>query len=517
VAGIHGRPYTSWDGSFGPGGVSYSTGYCAHDSVLFPTWHRPYLALFEQRIHYYATDIASKATGPDAAKWKAAALTLRIPYWDWAANPNIPASVSSQTISIKIPDKSQSTGSAWHTISNPLHDWKLPKLDPNYFPKNDPNDGYLAGYSFTVRQPQSSASNAASRNDLANNALNQLNLKGNIYSLLTSNVAFYQFASQANPGLSLEAIHGNVHVAVGGNNGHMTQLGYAAFDPIFWLHHANCDRMFTLWQALNPAKWISPEPASWTFTDNANNAKDTSDTGLTPFSRSTAGNHWTSNTARYTASFGYTYPEINDWSQTAAQLKTAVTKSINTLYGPGSKNTKRHAHAHARRQIDGINGEAATHQWFISIEIQKKAVPTGCTVYAFLGTPPTDETTWQVAGNLAGALTVFPPPALLPSTNTPMTMYTELALDKALQYAGYVQKDEATVAAYLKAQVSWRVLARDGSTVDPATIPSLIVNVFDRNVTVPDSVFALPTWGAKKVHLDITNGKRRGGAHPPPS
>lgn len=23
------------------------TGYCTHSSILFPTWHRPYLALFE--------------------------------------------------------------------------------------------------------------------------------------------------------------------------------------------------------------------------------------------------------------------------------------------------------------------------------------------------------------------------------------------------------------------------------------------------------------------------------------
>ncbi len=41
--GIHGRPFVAWDGVNGP----YEKGYCTHSSILFPTWHRPYLALFE--------------------------------------------------------------------------------------------------------------------------------------------------------------------------------------------------------------------------------------------------------------------------------------------------------------------------------------------------------------------------------------------------------------------------------------------------------------------------------------
>lgn len=46
IAGIHGRPYAAWDNVNGPQG-DYATGYCTHDSILFPVWHRPYLALFE--------------------------------------------------------------------------------------------------------------------------------------------------------------------------------------------------------------------------------------------------------------------------------------------------------------------------------------------------------------------------------------------------------------------------------------------------------------------------------------
>ena len=37
---------------------------------------------------------------------------------------------------------------------------------------------------------------------------------------------------------SLEDVHNTIHGEVGGNAGHMAELDYAAFDPVFWLHHA---------------------------------------------------------------------------------------------------------------------------------------------------------------------------------------------------------------------------------------------------------------------------------------
>ena len=51
--GIHGAPKTSWDG-MGPKQNANATidkavtsGYCAHATETFPTWHRPYLAMLE--------------------------------------------------------------------------------------------------------------------------------------------------------------------------------------------------------------------------------------------------------------------------------------------------------------------------------------------------------------------------------------------------------------------------------------------------------------------------------------
>ena|SRR6266851_447746 len=52
IGGIHGLPYHQWEGSGGSHPVSGSQwgGYCTHGSVLFPTWHRPYVALYEVSI-----------------------------------------------------------------------------------------------------------------------------------------------------------------------------------------------------------------------------------------------------------------------------------------------------------------------------------------------------------------------------------------------------------------------------------------------------------------------------------
>lgn len=62
VAGIHGYPETSWDGADPPPqdhkpgtdvdpGANPFGGYCEHNTIAFPTWHRPYMLLFEVSSH----------------------------------------------------------------------------------------------------------------------------------------------------------------------------------------------------------------------------------------------------------------------------------------------------------------------------------------------------------------------------------------------------------------------------------------------------------------------------------
>jgi tyrosinase len=48
---------------------------------------------------------------------------------------------------------------------------------------------------------------------------------------------------------AVEELHNRVHVWVGG---HMGQIPYAAFDPIFWAHHTMIDRLWRVWQLRHP-------------------------------------------------------------------------------------------------------------------------------------------------------------------------------------------------------------------------------------------------------------------------
>jgi hypothetical protein len=72
----------------------------------------------------------------------------------------------------------------------------------------------------------------------------------------------------------LEAIHGAVHGWVGGT---MNWIATAPCDPIFWMHHANIDRLWSVWQAshpgLNPnlpgppSSATSPVMDPWSYTE----------------------------------------------------------------------------------------------------------------------------------------------------------------------------------------------------------------------------------------------------------
>lgn len=46
IAGIHGQPNVPWDETIEEAEAK-GKGYCTHNNVLFPIWHRAYLALYE--------------------------------------------------------------------------------------------------------------------------------------------------------------------------------------------------------------------------------------------------------------------------------------------------------------------------------------------------------------------------------------------------------------------------------------------------------------------------------------
>lgn len=128
VAGIHGLPATVWDSAPTPNDVIkdkyYPKGYanpetgdatphfyCPHQTLIFPTWHRAYMLLFEQRLWEIMTgQIVASITDPATkAAWLQEANAWRMPYWDWAESPSVPAVALSATISVVQPDGTMDT------------------------------------------------------------------------------------------------------------------------------------------------------------------------------------------------------------------------------------------------------------------------------------------------------------------------------------------------------------------------------------------------------------------------
>lgn len=242
LAGIHGVPNVPWDGVAANPNAAGAVGYCTHSSVLFPTWHRTYLALIEQIFQQQvASVVASFPAGALHDKYAAAATTMRLPYWDWAAAPPSGLPTFPYVVSNKYVD-GVVTPNGTKTLLNPLFRYGFNPLVPSDM-LYDP----WALWPVTFRYPTSNSSaNAVSQNGLAQSAIenNRITLRNSVYNLFTACSAYAEFSNDASSSStsgcsnSIESIHDSVHALLGGSNyGHMTWLWWAAFDPVFWLHH----------------------------------------------------------------------------------------------------------------------------------------------------------------------------------------------------------------------------------------------------------------------------------------
>lgn len=107
----------------------------------------------------------------------------------------------------------------------------------------------------------------------------QNDVRSKTYATLTRLHTWTSFSNRAGtgsgpssdaPANSIEAIHDGIHNDVGGG-GHMSNPAVAAFDPLFFLHHANVDRVIALWEALNAGVWVIPGSSgggTWTVAPN---------------------------------------------------------------------------------------------------------------------------------------------------------------------------------------------------------------------------------------------------------
>ncbi|KAM7191683.1 Di-copper centre-containing protein [Rhypophila sp. PSN 637] len=275
IAGIHGWPY---------GGDNHFI-YCNRNLLTFPTWHRPYMALFEQTLWQTMSEVIENElkfnSDDEKQTWIKEKDSFRLPYWDWARpsyKGEIPDLFKPAKVEVREPLNADGTLPLPLPVDNPLYRYQLYKdgkltrmgdLPPPYT-VDDSDDHPWSKCSGTSRYGQC-------RNQIAK-AINAHQYYGSadpdhhIQKLAVSDLVYRLLLGDKNPTwaeFSFTVMHNpktdpNWKDFVGGDTynsgiGHMMDVPVAAFDPIFFMHHCNIDHHLAMWQTLYDNVW---------FTDN---------------------------------------------------------------------------------------------------------------------------------------------------------------------------------------------------------------------------------------------------------
>lgn len=105
----------------------------------------------------------------------------------------------------------------------------------------------------------------------------------------------------------------------------------------FWQSTRNVDRLFAIWQALNPNSYTinkrSNQDDGGTFSIKQGTL-ELATTGLAPFYNKTGTKLWDSQGVRQTSTFNYAYPETQSWKfESTTQYQSSVRSDVQQLYG----------------------------------------------------------------------------------------------------------------------------------------------------------------------------------------
>lgn len=223
---------------------------CQHGTWFFLPWHRWYLYYFEQIVAKTVVDLG----GP--ADWS-------LPYWNYS-DPSNPDALS---------------------LSPELWAETMPDGSPNALRverRTRGNDGSPVG---TARHADLSCLSETQFEEEA--AGGSPGFGGPITT--------FMHGGDVN-GVCENVPHGTMHVRVGG---YMGAFDTAGLDPLFWLHHANIDRLWVVWRRRH-ANNIDPTKSSW-----LNMSFDFHDANGAVVTRTVAD-------AVDTANLGYEYEDVSD-------------------------------------------------------------------------------------------------------------------------------------------------------------------------------------------------------------
>lgn len=376
----------------------------------------------------------------------------------------------------------------------------------------------------TKRYPTSWDSNGTSQNwlvapEIANN---RASFSDRLYNLF-QNSNFSQFGNEAwitsstQNADSLESLHDAIH-SITGNNGHMTYLDYAGFDPIFFLHHAMIDRCFALYTKLWPNTYVQPMAAvGSTFTYPAGSVEDVN-SPLVPFHSDTVGTSWTSAQVTDPTKFGYTYPELQN-NANAASVRSAISKLYGNTAG-SSTVTRRDVSDNvgaAKGAQEASTGNGNSYEWACNIVSQKFQMNGSYAVYLFLDAPSDDSTQWSSDPNFCGTHGVFANFADDDNIGmSQMDLKVTASLPLTTSLINKVASGEisslapSVVEPYLNKNLHWRIKMFNGVEVAAADVPDLSVTVVGAEVQPAPTESDFPIWGQINAYSNITIGKPGG-------
>ena len=221
--------YSRWDeyvaihtmiqNAFAPGASSVNFGHGGSGSYSFLSWHRYFLWRFELQLQSYVAGVM-------------------LPYWDWTdlssittdsflgPNGTVGSEVRSGYFALDAPGTLGGTNPTPAPVWWPagLVGWRLPAFA---------GFGTFAG---ALRRNLVGFGTLPTSNDLRQ-------------ALAMPTYSQFQRGLEEGFGISSgHQMHNGLHGWVGGFNGHMGDPQASPFDPIFYLHHCNIDRLWAMWQ-----------------------------------------------------------------------------------------------------------------------------------------------------------------------------------------------------------------------------------------------------------------------------
>jgi tyrosinase len=200
IAGIHGwlEEWCEHEPKPDPGG----SGRKYH---LFLPWHRAYCYTLEKNLQIVSQDN-----------------TLALPYWNWRSpraegGEPIPTAYSEPTVGGQ---------------PNPLHHFRM-------IINGRSTSGEVVNVNKDTQRDVGTWPRARSLRQIRE----RTSLQGQDIPQVLNEESFLEFSEKLRQGW-----HNLIHMYVGGNRGEFSNPDVAAYDPIFWPHHIQIDRIWRMWQ-----------------------------------------------------------------------------------------------------------------------------------------------------------------------------------------------------------------------------------------------------------------------------